>query len=410
MKPALAGLALALAAALPGASDGQPLRLHGVAYGAFREGQSPNTGVFPAPEQIAEDLAQLATFTDRIRTYSVENTQGDILALARAEKLELYAGAWVGSDAHANDVEIARLLALARRAKPAVLVVGNEAVAPEKLSAEALILLIQRVDVASKLPVAYADTWSQWLAHPEVAEAVDVLLVHIHPYWDGVPVQDAASYVLARFEQVKQRYPTKRVVIGETGWPKAGATVGAAVPGESQQCQFLRDFVTRATNRGAPYFWFSAYDEAWKKDASGHEAEAHWGLGSAERNLEPCIEAFLATPPPLIEITNTARCGAGSNSHGGLRGRVFGLSETNRMDHRVVLFAETNTWYVQPFISSPFTPFGSKGTWKRGTHLGNRYAALLVTRAYDPPATTNELPEIGRGVVAIGTQDCGRSK
>jgi exo-beta-1,3-glucanase (GH17 family) len=402
----LACLSLVVRVATAEAAQAQPLRLHGVAYGPFRDGQSPATGVFPTQEQIAADQAQISTFGDRIRTYSVKNTQGDILALARKRKLGLYAGAWIGADAAANDAEIVRLLALARRHPPTALVVGNEVLLRGDLASEALLELVRRVDDASKLPVAYADTWNQWLEHPELAAAVDVLLVHIHPYWDGVPVEQAASYVLERFEAVKQRYPTKLVVIGETGWPTSGATVGAAVPGEGQQCRFLGDFVTAATSRGVPYFWFAAYDEAWKQAESGLEAEAHWGLLSAARTAKPCIPALLAASPPLVEITDAAKCGAGSNSHGRLRGRVFGLSEPDRKDYRIVLFAGTPTWYVQPTIASPFTRISRKGVWKRGTHLGDRYAALLVTPDYDPPATTSELPEIGGDVLAIGTRDC----
>src|SRR6476659_4712588 len=54
-----------------------------VFYAPFRDGQSPlvlTTHI--APEQIAEDLGQLAKITDCVRTYSIENGLDQVPALA----------------------------------------------------------------------------------------------------------------------------------------------------------------------------------------------------------------------------------------------------------------------------------------------------------------------------------------
>lgn len=80
-------------------------------------------------------------------------------------------------------------------------------------------------------------------------------------------------------------------------------------------------------------------------------------------------------------------------------GRVRGA----HADQRVVLFAKSGAWYVQPFRSRPFTAIESDFTWKSTIHLGTEYAALVVEPDYRPPVMTESLPAPGSGVVAVAT-------
>ena len=38
-------------------------------------------------------------------------------------------------------------------------------------------------------PVSTAEPWHVWLAHPELAQAVDYITIHLLPYWEGLPVE-----------------------------------------------------------------------------------------------------------------------------------------------------------------------------------------------------------------------------
>jgi hypothetical protein len=67
----------------------------------------------------------------------------------------------------------------------------------------------------------------------------------------------------------------------------------------------------------------------------------------------------------------------------------------------VVIFAHSDTWYVQPTADRPLTDIGDDGTWNTSTHPGDHYAALLVCGAYSPPASTDSLPSKDKTVVAI---------
>jgi len=89
--------------------------------------------------------------------------------------------------------------------------------------------------------------------------------------------------------------------------------------------------------------------------------------------------------------------GAGPDRVEKMAGTVSGV---NREECRVVVFARTNTWYVQPYAASPYTTI-SNGKWETDTHLGDEYAALLVKSSYKPTATTDTLPKVGGDVLAI---------
>ena len=88
-----------------------------------------------------------------------------------------------------------------------------------------------------------------------------------------------------------------------------------------------------------------------------------------------------------------------------IAGRVIGA----RPNQRVVLFAKSGPWWVQPLVAKPFTELAADGTWKNETHFGLEYAALLVDNTYRPPPTTESLPEPGGPIVAIVTQKGGGS-
>jgi len=107
-----------------------------------------------------------------------------------------------------------------------------------------------------------------------------------------------------------------------------------------------------------------------------------------------------AEVPPSIEFTALPPAGQGSPDilHP-IEGRVTGA----RPGQRVVLFARSGVWWVQPLAQQPFTAIQADSRWKNSTHPGSAYAALLVDAGYRPPATVNALPLIGGAVEAVAT-------
>lgn len=111
----------------------------------------------------------------------------------------------------------------------------------------------------------------------------------------------------------------------------------------------------------------------------------------------------VSAAPPLdikIEFTEVPKSGAGANTQGNIAGKVSGLP--NPQDYKIVLYAHTNLWYVQPLTIEPFTEISRDGHWSNWTHLGRRYAALVVRNSFEPKAKIMTLPLVGGDVVARG--------
>jgi hypothetical protein len=100
---------------------------------------------------------------------------------------------------------------------------------------------------------------------------------------------------------------------------------------------------------------------------------------------------------PSIEFKRIPPTGEGSpDKLEPIEGRVSGAMP----GERIVLFALSGMWWVQPVANQPFTAIQSDSTWKSWTHPGSAYAALLVDSNFRPPATLTALPETGGAVLA----------
>lgn len=103
-----------------------------------------------------------------------------------------------------------------------------------------------------------------------------------------------------------------------------------------------------------------------------------------------------------VEFTTIPLADAGGTQRlDPVEGRVTGA----RPGQRVVLYARSGAWYVQPYTEGQFTTIQPDSTWRNSTHLGTEYAALLVEPTYVPPDFTDELPKRGGGVVAVATTE-----
>ena len=104
---------------------------------------------------------------------------------------------------------------------------------------------------------------------------------------------------------------------------------------------------------------------------------------------------------PSIQFTLVPVSGGGPDSKGNIAGKVVNCA--NPQNYRIVLYAQTDMWYVQPLTDKPFTKIGKDGKWKSGTHLGVTYAALLVQPSFTPKDKTDALPKVGGSVLAVAT-------
>jgi exo-beta-1,3-glucanase (GH17 family) len=187
---------------------------------------------------MKEDVDLIRGMGNALRTYSSRNGMDKAAAYAQSTGLPVSAGAWLGpertkEEADANKKEIKAVIALANQVSLKSVIVGNEVLLRGDLTAERLAGYIREVkaQVGPEVLVATAEIAGVLMQpqHRVVVDAVDYLMVHVYPYWDGVAIDDAAWYVADVFHQASEA-AGKRVVIGETGWPSAGHPTSTRSP------------------------------------------------------------------------------------------------------------------------------------------------------------------------------------
>jgi len=111
---------------------------------------------------------------------------------------------------------------------------------------------------------------------------------------------------------------------------------------------------------------------------------------------------------PLVSITKIPHSGPGAPTPTeAIGGSVKGIESNKLKDLRIVVYAlARDTWYVQPTVAHPLTSIDDHdGTWETETHLGTRYAALLVKASYQAQATADAIPNLDDDVLAVARVD-----
>src|SRR6478672_2049927 len=262
-----------------------------VSYAPFRGAQTPliPTTQIP-PEQIAQDLAQLAKITDCVRTYSIENGLDQVPALAAKVGLKVIQGIWLGSNRLKNLAQISTGVRLAKEYPGVItsLVVGNEVLLRGEMTAADLAAIIRSVKSQVTVPITYADVWEYWLRNREIYDAVDFVTIHILPYWEDFPIRAryAASHVDAIRRQVAVAFPGKEILIGETGWPSEGRMRAGALPSRTNQARVVSEILSMAKRENFRVNLIEAYDQPWKRQLEG-TVGGYWGLiDSVQRMLK----------------------------------------------------------------------------------------------------------------------------
>jgi exo-beta-1,3-glucanase (GH17 family)/cellulose synthase/poly-beta-1,6-N-acetylglucosamine synthase-like glycosyltransferase len=266
----------------PLAAPDVTLPIGGLAVAPYRANDNPLVGDPANAAQIERDLKLLSRYTSRLRTYGAGAGLEVIAQRASAHGLNIAVGAWLDRRAAHNDAEIARLLTLAKLPAVDRLVVGNETLLRGDLKIEALIAKLDQVRAATDRPVSTADSFATWMAYPELAAHVDYVMVHLLPYWEGVPIERALAQVSAQMDALKERYPQLPIVIGEAGWPSRGERFEQAVASRANAAQFLRGMVALAAERGWDYYLIEAFDQPWKRSSEGRVG-AYWGVFDVKR-------------------------------------------------------------------------------------------------------------------------------
>ena len=257
-------------------------QLASVSYTPFDGSAHPDSGRRSSAEQIRADLKAIAPYTRMIRTYSSTGGAELVPEVAREFGLRVSVGAWIDKNTDRNEREMRAVIDLARRHRNVdSVVVGNETIFRGEQTTDELISKIQRVKRETSVPVTTGEIWNAWIEHPELVSAVDFIAAHVLPYWEGISETAAVDQAIRIYDQLRQAYPGKRIVIAEFGWPSAGYNRRDANPDPLVQARVLRSFVARAEALGIDYNIIEAYDQPWKTFEGG--VGPYWGMFDTTR-------------------------------------------------------------------------------------------------------------------------------
>ncbi len=269
--------------------------LQSVSFAPYRPGQSPLTRTFPTPAQIDSDLKRLEGKVKAVRTYSSGENLEAVPQNAGKYGLKVWHGAWLNNNDKENLEQINLLIDHANKYKDTIerVIVGNEVLLRKDLTANELRRYIRQVKQRVTQPVTYADVWEFWLRNPQLADEVDFITIHILPYWEDEPIgvdrREAdgklaiEKHLVDIYKKVQARFPDKKIVIGETGWPSDGRMRSDARPGRVEQVKYFSIFRQAAEREGFDYNVIEAFDQYWKARQEGTVGAA-WGLLDAQRH------------------------------------------------------------------------------------------------------------------------------
>ncbi|KAL4788669.1 glucan endo-1,3-beta-glucosidase btgC [Aspergillus varians] len=275
----------------------------------------------PSQNNVTRDMAVLSQLTNTVRLYGTDCNQTEMVlhAIDRLEltDMKLWLGVWIDTNTSTNDRQLSQLYNILDDRKDHSVfkgaIIGNEALyRAGSTKSEARTNIISYMnevrshfeDHDINIKIATSDLGDNW--DSTLANATDVVMSNVHPFFGGVEVDNAASWTWSFWNSHDvplTKDTTKGNIIAEVGWPSGGGNdcgdgancdddTSGSVAGVKQMNQFMADWVCQALANGTEYFWFEAFDEPWKVkfNKGDMQWEDKWGLMDPGRNLKSGIK------------------------------------------------------------------------------------------------------------------------
>jgi exo-beta-1,3-glucanase (GH17 family) len=296
-----------------------------ICYSGYREGQSPDSGIYPTYEQIKEDLLILQNRWSYLRLYDCSPHAETVLKVIEKEKLDfkVMLGAYIGAELNNfgcpwgttfseeelkrnkrnNVAQIRKLIKLANRYPDIIfsLSAGNEAVVDwtdHYVSVEKVISYVRMIKKEARQPVTYCENYVPWFDKlKRLADEVDFISIHSYPVWEYKHVHEAMEYTKQNYQCIADRYPGKPVIITEAGWATNSNGRGIHPENASQEFQsrYYDSLEKWSSKEGIMTFVFEAFDEPWKGSNEALEPEKHWGLFTVDRRPKKAMSKYFPT-------------------------------------------------------------------------------------------------------------------
>jgi len=291
----------------------------GVAFNPYRDGQSPETKVYPTAEEIREDLRLVQPHWRLLRGYDSTVVTERVLEQIRKEKLpfRVLLGVWIAPErdeaarlANRREVENGIRLANAFPEIVSAVIVGNETCvfwSFHPVGVEKLLPFVREVRAGVKQPVTVADDHQFWNKSESrvLAAEIDFITLHYYALWRSRQLDEGIVALEEAYEEVTRFHPGVPVLIGETGWATRHDRTQTHAGGEGMlmrtevspaaQKRYVAELQEWSYRRRIPVILFEAFDENWKgggERTSPDAAEKHWGVFDAQRQPKPAVEVL----------------------------------------------------------------------------------------------------------------------
>ena len=307
-------------------------------------------------EEVLRDLRLLKKFTNTVRFYSAEDSQ-KVLPFVKQLGMKAHMGLWLSGVAEDNEKEIAlaKTLITEYYDNLASVIVGNEVLLRDDLKPDELVVHIRdfkghvdaifkakhdlqeqaikdelakiknkrkraarekeiRAEIAKTkehtVAVTTAEIWNMWLLYPDLANEVDMINIHILPYWEKIKAENFEVFFNEIYQKVRDVHKTKPIIVGEFGWPSQGYNNQGAVASPQNQAMIIRRFLGMAKEKGFSYNLMEAFDQPWKGVDEGSVGQ-YWGIFDAHRNLKFEMQGVVLVEPFwFMQMVSAAIIGA----------------------------------------------------------------------------------------------------
>ncbi|MEM6878144.1 MAG: glycosyl hydrolase family 17 protein [Bacteroidota bacterium] len=293
-----------------------------ICYSGYREGQSPDTGVYPSYDEIKEDLDILEGRWKYLRLYDCSRHAEVVLDVIEKEGMDFQVmlGAYIAAEVSnpncpwgamypngvlrnnqkKNEAEIKKLIELANQYPDVIfsLSVGNEATVDwtdHLVPVRRVMEYARAVKRGANQPVTFCENYVPW--HHKLAPLVDELdfiSIHTYPVWEYKNIHEALEYTKQNFFGVADKYPDVPVLITEAGWTtnSNGRGIHPENVNESFQEAYYHELIDWSEKEGIVTFVFEAFDEPWKGSPDAMEPEKHWGLFKVDRSPKKVMQKY----------------------------------------------------------------------------------------------------------------------
>lgn len=279
-----------------------------VAFSPYVNTLTPNYGKGPSAALIDTLLNNLVSQTSFrcIMTYGVLNGLEAIFPAAQQRGIQVIAILWLDKDEKVNTDSISHGIALARTYPNTIIRMscGTEMRTRHGYTFDSETTRCVNALREAKItqPIGVIDTWWEWCNRErpchqtQFGEQVDWIGINVFPWWENqysglfpcITAQEAADFHLARWQEVKNTYPNKEVILTEFGWPSVSEEKKQAhkMQTKKEECgrtnaNNQRDVIVQTfkklKQKAVSGVVFEAFSENWKPDEEG-EAGRYWGL------------------------------------------------------------------------------------------------------------------------------------